>query len=110
MELPVWSGNNFTTSAYVLPTSKRVTLTCTPRVCNSFDTPLFNIGTSRVPKWVRISKYGKIIQSEMPQEFIPQSNNKEDQIVTRQSSIVTAQQQPQPQQQNNHNCSWAETK
>ena len=24
MELPVWSGNNFTTSAYVLPTSKHV--------------------------------------------------------------------------------------
>ena len=66
---------------------KRVTLTCTPRVCNSFDPPLFNIGARRVPKWIRISKFSEIIKSEAPQEFIPQSNNKEDQIVTRQSSI-----------------------
>ena len=50
MELPVWSRNNFTTLAYVKPTSKRVTITCTPWVCNSFDTPLFNIGARRVPK------------------------------------------------------------
>ena len=63
-----------------------------PRVCNSFDTPLFNIGTSRVPKWVRISKFGEIIQSEAPQEFIPESNNKEEQIVTRQSSIYSTKQ------------------
>ena len=51
-------------------------------MCNGFDTPLFNIGSSRIPKWVRISKYGEISQSEIPQEFIPQSYNKEDQIVT----------------------------
>ena len=42
---------------------------------------MFNIGTSRVPKWVRISKFGEMIQSETPQELIPQSYNKEDQIV-----------------------------
>ena len=52
--------------------SQLANASCTPWVCNSFDTPLFNIGTSRVPKWVRISKFGEIIQSEAPQEFIPQ--------------------------------------
>ena len=78
IELPVWSGKNFTTPAYVQPTSKRVSLTCTPRVCKSFNTPMFNIGTGRIPKWVRISEFGEIIQSENPQEFIPQSYNKED--------------------------------
>ena len=92
MDFPLWSGNNFTTPAYVQPMSKRVTLTCTPRVCNSFDTPLFNIGTSRIPKWIRISVFGEIIQSEAPQEFVPQSNSKEDQIVTRQSSIYSTKQ------------------
>ena len=40
----------------------------------------------------RITKFGEIIQSEAPQEFIPQSNNKEDQIVTRQSSIYSTKQ------------------
>ena len=61
-------------------------------MCNGFDTPLFNIGSSRIPKWVRISKYGEISQSEIPQEFIPQSYNKEDQIVTRQSNIYSMKQ------------------
>ena len=92
MELPVWSGKNFTIPAFVQPISKRVSLTCTPRFCNSFDTPMYNIGTSKIPKWVRISKFGEIIQSENPQEFIPQSYYKEDQIVTRQSSIYSTKQ------------------
>ena len=92
VELPVWMGSNFTTSAFVQPTSKRVTLTCTPRICNSFDTPLFNVGTTRIPRWIRISKFGEIIQSEAPQDFIPQSNNKEDQIVLRQSSVYRTKQ------------------
>ena len=70
---------------YGQPTSK-------PRVCNSFDTPLFNIGMNRIQKWVRISKYGEISQSEKPQEFVPQSYNKEEQIVTRQSSIYSTKQ------------------
>ena len=82
-ELPVWSGRNFSTPSYVQPISKRVSSVCTPRVCNGFDTPLFNMGSSRLPKWVRINKYGEISQSGIPQEFIPQSHNKEDQIVTR---------------------------
>ena len=54
--------------------------------------PIFNIGSSRLPKWVRIDKYGEISQSGTPQEFIPQSHNKEDQIITRQSSIYSMQQ------------------
>ena len=37
-------------SAYVQPTSKRVTLTCTPRVCKSFDTPLILVTVTEKPK------------------------------------------------------------
>ena len=50
------------------------------------------IGTNSIPRWIRISKFGEIIQSEAPQDFIPQSNSKEDQIVTRQSSIYSTKQ------------------
>ena len=92
VELPVWTGNKFSTPAFVQPTSKLITLTCTPRVCNSFGTPLFNVGTNKVPRWIQISKFGEIIQCEAPQEFIPQSNNKEDQIVLRQSSVYSTKQ------------------
>ena len=41
---------------------------------------------------MKISKYGEITKSEIPQEFIPQSYNKEDQIVTRQSNIYSTKQ------------------
>ena len=51
-----------------------------------------NIGSNKLPKWVRISKDGEISQTENPQEFIPQSHNKEQQIVTRQSNIYSNQQ------------------
>ena len=61
-ELPVWSGRNFSTPSQVQPISKRVSSVRTPRVCDGFDTPLFNIGASRLPNWVRINKYGEISQ------------------------------------------------
>ena len=42
--------------------------------------------------WIRIEKDGEIKQTENPQEFIPQSHNKEQQIVTRQSNIYSNKQ------------------
>ena len=41
---------------------------------------------------MRINNYREISQTGTPQEFIPQSHNKEDQIVTRQSNIYSMQQ------------------
>ena len=67
-------------------------MVCTPRVCNKFDTPILNIGSTKLPKWIRIEKDGEIKQTENPQEFIPQSHNKEQQIVTRQSNIYSNKQ------------------
>ena len=78
--------------AFLQPISKKISSVCTPRVCISFDTPIFNIGSSKLPKWVRINKDGEISQTENPQEFIPQSHNKEQQIFTRQSNIHSNQQ------------------
>ena len=39
-----------------------------------------------------MSKFGEIIQCEAPQDFIPQSNIKKDQIVLRQSSVYSTKQ------------------
>ena len=58
---------------------------------NKFDTPLFNIGTQKLPKWIRIED-GEIKKSDNPQEFVPQSHNKEKQIVTRQNNIYSSKQ------------------
>ena len=91
-ELPIWYGKNFSIPAFLQPISKKISSVCTPRICNSFDTPIFNIGSSKLQKWVRISKDGEISQTENPQEFIPQSHNKEQQIVTQQSNIYSNQQ------------------
>ena len=40
-ELPIWYGKNFSTPAFLQPISKKISLVCTPRVGNSFDTPFF---------------------------------------------------------------------
>ena len=88
-ELPIWYGKNLSIPAFLQPISKKISKICTPRICNSFDTPIFNIGSSKLPKWVKINKDGEIRQTENPQEFIPQSHNKEQQIVTRQSNIYS---------------------
>ena len=57
-ELPIWIGEDFQIPAFMKPVSKEVSAVCTPRICNSFDNPLFNIGTSRMPNWVRIEDGG----------------------------------------------------
>ena len=74
-ELPIWHGKNFSTPAFLQPISKKISSVCTPRVCNKFDTPIFNIGSTKLSKWIRIEKDGEIKQTENPQEFIPQSHN-----------------------------------
>ena len=90
-ELPIWIGEDYQTPAFMRPVSKEVSAVCTPRVCNSFDNPIFNIGSSRLPKWVRIED-GEIKRSDNPQEFIPQSHNKEKQIVTKENDIFSKKQ------------------
>ena len=82
---------DYSISAFLQPVSKKVTEVCTPRICNKFDNPLFNIGTEKIPNWVRIED-GEIKKSENPQEFVPQSHSKEKQIVTRPNSIYSSKQ------------------
>ena len=77
-ELPVWSGDDFKTPAFMKPISREVTMICTPRICNSFNNPLFNIGTSTMQKWIKIED-GEIRRANSPQEFIPASHSKEEQ-------------------------------
>ena len=91
-ELPVWSGVNLTTPSFVQPTSRRVSSTCTPRVCNEFEVPLFDVGTKDNPTWIKIDKFGTITKAETPRNFIPLSENKDDQIVFGHTSIFSTQQ------------------
>ena len=53
-EMPIWHDENYSNSAFLQPVSKRVTEVCTPRICNKFDIPLFNIGSEIIPNWVKI--------------------------------------------------------
>ena len=78
-ELPIWYGKNFSIPAFLQPISKKISSVCIPRICNKFDTPIFSIGSTKFPKWIRIEKDGEIKRTENPQEFIPQSHNKEHQ-------------------------------
>ena len=91
-ELPIWVGTNFSTPAFVQPTSKRVPATCTPSVCNEFEVPLFDIGTKNKPLWIEIDRFGSITKSEAPKEFVPLSKNKDDQIILGLSGIYSTQQ------------------
>ena len=90
-EMPIWHGEDFSVAAFLQPISKKVSKVCTPRVCNSFDNPLFNIGTPEIPNWIRIED-GEIKKSENPQEFVPQSHSNEKQIVTRENNIYSSKQ------------------
>ena len=53
-EMPIWHGKNYSISAFLQPVSKKITEVCTPRVCNNFDKPLFDIGSAMIPNWVQI--------------------------------------------------------
>ena len=73
------------------PVSREVTSICTPRVCIEFKNPLFNIGSHSDQKWVKIEG-GEVRMTNRPQEFVPQSHNKAEQIVTKESDIFTNKQ------------------
>ena len=89
MELPVWSGYDLSTPAFMEATSRKLTYSCTPRVCNTFNLPFFNIGSRDHPKWVQVGRTGDIIEAKDPQEFSPISSNKADQIVLEQAGIYS---------------------
>ena len=44
-EMPIWYGDDFKKPGFMKPISREVTSICTPRVCNQFTNPLFNIGS-----------------------------------------------------------------
>ena len=91
-ELPIWSGVNLTTPSFMQPTSRRISSTCTPRVCNHFEVPIFNVGSKDNPNWTKINKFGMVTKAEPPRNFIPRSENKNDQIVIGKSSIFITEQ------------------
>ena len=64
-ELPVWSRVNLTTPSFVQPTSRRISSTCTPRACNDFEVPVFDVGTKDNPNWIKINKFGTINKAEV---------------------------------------------
>ena len=51
-ELAVWSGDDYTDPAFMKPISREVTKVCTPRICNDYNNPWYNIGTSTSEKWI----------------------------------------------------------
>ena len=73
------------------PVTREVTSICTPRVCNEFTSPLFNIGSHSDQKWAKVD--GKEVRmTNRPQEFVPQSHNKAEQIVTKKADIFSNEQ------------------
>merc|ERR1711873_314791 len=90
-EMPIWYGDDFKKPGFMKPISREVTNICTPRVCNQFTNPLFNIGSQSDQKWVKIDG-GEVKMTNRPQEFVPQSHNKREQIVTKEAVIFTNKQ------------------
>ena len=87
-ELPVWSGDDYEDPAFMKPISREITKVCTLRICNEFDNPRYNIGTSTMQKWIKVED-GEIRRANRPQEFIPTSHSKEEQIVIRENDIFS---------------------
>ena len=56
--------------------------------CNENNNPRYNIGTSTLEKWIKVED-GKIIRADKPQEFIPTSHSKEEQLVIREDDIFS---------------------
>ena len=90
-EMPIWYGDEFKKPGFMKPVTRKVTSICTPRVCNQFTNPLFNIGSHSKQKWVKIEG-GEVRMTNRPQEFVPQSHSKAEQIVTKESDIFTNKQ------------------
>ena len=72
-----------------IPPGHQISSTCTPRVCNDFEVPVFDVGTKDNPNWIKINKFGTITKAEPPRNFIPRSENKNDQIAFGKSSIFS---------------------
>ena len=89
--MPIWYGDDFKKPGFMKPISREVTSICTPRVCNEFTNPLYNIGSHSDQKWVKIEG-GEVRMNNRPQEFVPQSHSKAEQIVTKESDIFTNKQ------------------
>ena len=53
-EMPIWTGKNYSKSAFLQPVSRRISEVCTPRTCNRIDNPTFHIGSEIFPNWVKI--------------------------------------------------------
>ena len=53
-EMPVWMGDDFKTPGFMKPVSREISSVCTPRICNEFNNPLYNIGSPTKQKWVKI--------------------------------------------------------
>ena len=87
-ELAVWSGNDYTDPAFMKPTSREVTKVCTPRICNDYSNPWFNIGTSMSEKWIKIED-GNIVWTNKPQKFEVTSHSKEEQLVIQEDDIFS---------------------
>ena len=91
-ELPIWYGENFGKKGFLSPVSREVTGLCTPRVCSQFNSPMFNIGTHDDQVWVKVIGKEIIRTDDQPQEMIPESHNKGEQILTKTADIFTEQQ------------------
>ena len=91
-ELPIWYGEDFQKKGFLSPVSREVTGLCTPRVCSQFNSPMFNIGTHDDQIWVKVIGKEIIRTDDQPQEMIPESHNKGEQILTKTADIFTEQQ------------------
>ena len=89
--LPIWHGEEFEKQGFMKPVTREITGMCTPRVCNQFSSPLFNIGSQSDQIWIKIDGE-EVRMTSRPQEFVPQSHNKAEQIVTKEADIFTNQQ------------------
>ena len=91
-ELPIWHGENFEKKGFLSPVSREITGLCTPRVCSQFSNPMFNIGTHTDQTWVKVIGKEIIKTDDQPQELVPESHNKGEQILTKTADIFTEQQ------------------
>ena len=90
-ELPIWHGENFEKKGFLTPVTREITGICTPRVCSQFSSPMFNIGSHTDQIWVKI--IGKeVMMTDEPQELVPESHNKGEQILTKTADIFTEEQ------------------
>ena len=90
-EMPIWHGKDFRESGFMKPVTREVTSICTPRICNEFTSPLLNIGSHSDQKWVKVDGE-EVGMTNRPQDFVPQSHSKVEQIVTKKADIFSNKQ------------------